>query len=143
MHPIHVSVCDISIDTKGSATFSFKIFYDDLQAAMGLEPGQELPKKYKGADQLINDFIQKNFSVIVDGKKVKMRYLESFSNPPAIWSEMTIDGVDFRKIKSIKIENSIMCSLYDDQKNLVNINIPQKKQTFALDRKNLVIDLKF
>ncbi|MBK8636207.1 MAG: hypothetical protein IPN72_22725 [Saprospiraceae bacterium] len=73
VHPIHVSVCDV-IQKNDKVEFTFKIFFDDLQTSMGLKPGEELPAKYSGSDQLINDFILKNVKVVVNGKVAKLKY---------------------------------------------------------------------
>jgi hypothetical protein len=143
LHPIHVSVCDISATNSGKVELSFKIFYDDLQSAMGLTPGGELPKKYKGADQLIETFINKNFAFYINGKKTTLKYEGSFSNPPAIWTEMTVIGVKADEIKTIEIDNRIMTSLFDDQTNLVNLHILDKKESTALKGNKLSWRLAF
>lgn len=142
-HPIHVSVCDITPSGQNELTFTFKIFFDDLQTAMGLRPGEELPKKYKGSDQLINEFITSHVSVSIDGKPMTLTYSESFSNPPAIWTEMIIKDVNLKTAKKMTITNKIMSSLYKDQKNIVNILTDSKKETFALDNKTTEITINF
>jgi len=143
VHPIHVSVCDISTSSDGQIDLSFKIFYDDLQTAMGLEPGEGLPKKYKGANQLIETFINQNFTLKINGKKATLKYVDSFSNPPAVWTEMTVAGVKANDIKSLEITNTIMNGLFTDQTNLVNLDINNKKEMVKLDRKSTTFNLKF
>ena len=68
-HDIHLSICDIKTIENNQLEIKLKIFYDDLQTSMNLTPGEEIPKKYKGADDLINNFVQKNFSIYIDGQK--------------------------------------------------------------------------
>lgn len=139
-HDIHLSVCDITVIDNNSLEIKLKIFYDDLQTSMNLKPGEELPKNYKGADDLINKFIQKNFSVFINEKKVNLIYLKSESATPAIWTTLKIDYV-MAEISQIKIQNSIMTSLFDDQVNLVNVDINNHKETYKLDSKKKSIEI--
>ena len=51
-HDIHVSVCDIELEDK-NIEVTLKTFLDDLQIAVGLTPGEELPEDYSSAEELI------------------------------------------------------------------------------------------
>ncbi|HOY11953.1 MAG TPA: hypothetical protein PLY70_02390 [Saprospiraceae bacterium] len=142
VHPIHVSVCDV-IQKNDKVEFTFKIFFDDLQTSMGLTPGEELPSKYSGSDQLINDFILKNVKVVVNGKVAKLKYKESYSAPPAIWTEMELEGVQAGDIKTMEIFNDIMVSLYRDQTNIINVAIKNTKKNFSLGKNDRSAKLVF
>ena len=135
MHNIHISVCDISTNNKEEVVVTFKIFYDDLQLAMGLKAGTELPSKYKSADLLIETFINQNVSILVNGQRVKLAYVESVSSPPAVWTDLVIKGLSPESIKSIEVVNNILLTQFKDQTNLINIDINNKKETFALNHK--------
>ena len=141
-HPIHVSVCDVT-QNKEKVDLTFKVFFDDLQTSMGLHPGEEINAKYAGSDQLINEFIQKNTRVYVNGKQVKLKYKESYSSPPAVWTEMELVDVKASEIKSFEIVNDIMVNMYKDQTNIVNIAMNNQKKNFALDRNQRSAKLKF
>lgn len=80
-HDIHLSVCDIKTIEQNQLEIKLKIFYDDLQTSMNLTPGEELPKKYKGADDLINNFVQKTFQFIL---MVKKKYLNMLNQKPLL-----------------------------------------------------------
>jgi hypothetical protein len=110
---------------------------------MGLEPGEGIPKKYKGANQLIETFINQNFTLKINGKKVTLKYVDSFSNPPAVWTEMTVADIKADDVRSLEITNTIMNGLFSDQTNLVNLDIKNKKEMIKLDRKSTSYSLKF
>lgn len=138
-HDIHLSVCDIKTIERNQLEIKLKIFYDDLQTSMNLTPGEELPKKYKGADDLISNFVQKNFSIYIDGQKKVLEYVKSEAASPAVWTTMRLKN-EVRFNSKIKIQNSIMTTLYDDQVNIVNVDILEHKESYKMDSKNKVIE---
>jgi hypothetical protein len=118
-----------------------KIFYDDLQLSMGLTPGEELPKKYKGADDLILNFIKKNFIIYINGSKITYEYVKSESSPPAIWSTIRINNLS-TKPSQLAIENTILIKEFQDQINIINIDVYNHKETYKLDKKKKRLDIK-
>lgn len=141
-HDIHVSICDIKDKSdKGKIELSVKIFYDDLLNAVGLQVGEELPDDYTSADELIKTFILDNIKVAINGEDKAMKYIESISYPPAIWTTLEIDHQS--TINDITIENTVLLNLFDDQTNMVNIKLAgEKKKAFALDHKNTLVNFK-
>ena len=138
-HDIHVSVCDIVYkEDKGTLEMSVKVFYDDLLNAVGLQPGEELPVSYTSADELIDDFINQNIKIKINGEEKILDYLESHSYPPAVWTTFNI--VQVSPIESISMENTILINVFDDQVNMVNIRMGKEKKAFALDVKNNLLD---
>jgi hypothetical protein len=135
VHDVHVSVTDINVEANGKFTLTSKIFFDDLQLAMGLEPGGEIPAKYKGSDDLISKFVQKNIKVKIDNQFINIKYLSSKAALPAIWAYTEGKILHPEKIKTIEIINTILANTYDDQVNMVNINLGGKTFNFALNSK--------
>lgn len=142
VHPIHVSVCDV-VQKNDEVELTFKIFYDDLQTAMGLIPGEEIPAKYSGADALIKEFISKNFKIKVNGKPVELKYKESYKAMPAIWTEMTLSNIKVSELKTLEIENDIMIGLFNDQTNIINVALKNHKKNYALNKKETSVKINF
>lgn len=134
-HDIHVSVTDIVIDDKGLMKMTSKIFYDDLQLAMGLRPGEELPKKYKGGDDLISKFLAKHIKIKVGSTPLLYTYKSSKAALPAIWA--SAEGkIELKNLTtSLAIENSMFNSVYDDQVNVVNLTVMGKTHHLAFNKK--------
>ncbi len=133
-HDIHVSVTDIEITQDGKISVTSKIFFDDLQLAMGLQPGEELPKNYTNADQLIAKFVNKNLKLKLGKEGIKLQYLKSQASMPAVWASLS--GYGKFDDRELVIENRIMTDIYEDQMNMVNITYKGKKQSHALNVKN-------
>ncbi len=144
-HDIHISVCDIN-ENRGTdgLELTFKIFYDDLLKAVGLEMGEELPEEYGNADTLIHRYIEDHFKLKINGEHVRLQYVESVSSPPAVWTTMSISYNE--PIRSIYVRNDILTELYDDQRNLVNLRIDKEKSSLSFDTemidKNIVLESK-
>ncbi|MBK8701310.1 MAG: hypothetical protein IPN29_17905 [Saprospiraceae bacterium] len=136
IHDVHVSVTEVNWESEGIINITTKLFYDDLQLAMGLVPGAELPASYPGADQMIKRYLDKNLEFYLDGKKIKPGYIKSRAALPAIWVEMTIPDSQKEAIKVIKVINRIFISQYDDQVNMVHFDVADRKSHFALDKKS-------
>ena len=135
-HDIHLSVCDImNGSNEGELEITFKIFYDDLLNAVGLEMGEELPPEYDNADTLIHTYITDNFFLKINDKKVDFKYVESHSYPPAVWTTMKLSYHE--PIVEMTVENNILNDLFDDQTNLVNVYIDEKEQNATLDKKTI------
>lgn len=142
VHPLHVSVCDV-VQKNDEVELTFKIFYDDLQTAMGLVPGEEIPAKYSGADALIKDFISKNFKIKVNGKPAELKYKESYKAMPAIWTEMTLSNIKVSELKTLEIENDIMIGLFNDQTNIINVAVKNHKKNYALNKNETSVKINF
>ena len=85
VHDIHISVTEITVNQSSIEVVS-KIFLDDLQAAMGLVPGEELPENYKGSNELIQEFVNENLVLKINGKAFPLTLSGTTSALPAVWS---------------------------------------------------------
>lgn len=138
-HDIHVSVCDMVYrDGEDKIEMSFKIFYDDLLNAVGLQPGEELPENYTSSDELITTFINENVQIRINGEVKTLEYQESHSYPPAVWSTFHIQ--QDTPIEQISMRNTILTDLFDDQVNMVNLKFGSKRKVYSLDVKNHLLD---
>src|SRR5687767_4873135 len=81
IHPVHVSVTEISFDEKEKELeIISRIFWDDLEKSIReakkqpelnlMEPGTALT-----TDQLVCEYLQKRFKITLNGKPQKIKYL--------------------------------------------------------------------
>ena len=132
-HDIHISNCDIMDNrSEQKVEISLKIFYDDLLRAVGLQQGEELPAEYKGSDDLIEKFLKEHLEIIINGEIKDFKYEESYSYPPAVWTTLVIDQNEI--IENMVVKNTILLDVFSDQKNIITIEIGnRKKKFFSLD----------
>jgi hypothetical protein len=140
-HNIHLSKCEINeTDKNGKIELSVSIFYDDLLSAVGLTVGEELPADYNSSDDLIQAFINENLILEINGITKVLKYVDSYSYPPAVWTTFEVDQKE--EIKEFKIKNTILLNQFDDQKNIVSFPWKGKTKTVAMDHKNHFISLR-
>ncbi len=139
LHPFHISVTDIEFDqdTK-SIEIAQKIFIDDFEEVLrglGHQNVDLVAKSRKVVnDQLVKDYLLKNFEVIANGKSTGYTFLGSQIEEDAIWCYMEIPKT--KKLKSISIRNTILTDRFEDQMNLVHVKREGKIKSMRLTRNN-------
>lgn len=137
IHPYHVSVCEIEFNEKNKALqITHHIFLDDLEETLTEYGGVSMdiinPKSKIDRDNLIEKYILENFSLVVNGKLKEASYLGHELEDDALFSYIEYTGV--KKIKEIKVTNTMMLSKFDDQINLVHVNYQDKVRSMKLTR---------
>jgi hypothetical protein len=91
-----------------------------LQAKIGTaaEPPQ--------VNELIESYIQKHFLLKVNGKEVAYNYLGKEAELDATWCYVEVKNV--LKVQSLEVQNTLLTEAFDDQTNMVNLNINGRKK---------------
>ncbi len=135
VHDIHVSNTEIKTTAEGGLEIIVRIFYDDLQMAMGLQPGQPLPSKYSNADEMIEKYLNTQLKWTFDGKAIKPKYIKSKSALPAVWVYLEVKGPQ-GNAKEIRLDNQILIDQFDDQVNMVKAELDGMEYHFILNKKD-------
>ena len=142
LHPYHVSVTEVRFDEEvQSVQITERIFIDDLEEA--LRKANNDGKFVLMDDSLISHqylktYFEQNFVTTVNGKTISYDYLGAEVEDDVIWCYIEITGVE--SLQSIKLTNSIMTEVFDDQKNLVHFKIGGEKKSFILSNKEIVAE---
>jgi hypothetical protein len=141
MHQFHISKTDVTYKpTEKTLQITMHIFIDDLEKSL---EKQGISKTYIGtekekqeANSLIIKYLQSNFSIKLNNKAIIYDFLgkETSNDKQAIW--VYLEAKNVKDIKQIFVENKIITETYSDQKNIVQINVPSKKQGYFLLDKN-------
>ena len=140
LHPVHVSVTEISLDEKEKELeIISRIFWDDLEKSIReekkqpelnlLEPGTGI-----STDQLVGEYLQKRFKITLDGKVQKVKYLGHEVENEAILCYIQVANV--KKLETIEVYNSVLTELYEDQSNLVHVTRKEIVKSLRLMRDN-------
>jgi hypothetical protein len=147
LHPLHISVTEIKFDVKDKELeISSRIFIDDLEECIQKElkkPSLDIlnPGKETTTDQLVSNYLASKFTIKVDGKVLKMKYLGNEIEGDAMiiyWYAPNI-----KKLREIEVFNSAITEVYDDQSNLVHITVGEKTRSLRLMRGSLSNKLVF
>lgn len=140
VHPVHVSVTEISFDEKEKELeIISRIFWDDLEKTIRIEKKQpELnliqPGPNLTTDQLVGEYLQKRFKITLNGKVQKIKYLGHEIENEAILCYIQVANV--KKFETIEIYNSTLTELHEDQSNLVHVTIKETVKSLRLMRDN-------
>lgn len=144
LHDFHSSVTQIDYNEKNkSLEITVRLFTDDLCLALenAGAPKMELGTQSEppSANEHVAEYLKTHLSFSVNGKTVEAKYLGKEAQLDATWCYLEIQKVG--NVKKLEIENSIMLNEFDDQTNMVNLNIKGRKKS-GLGRKG-VTNLKF
>ena len=82
--------------------------------------------------EAIERYGNQKLSMKVSGNVVKLKFLgkENAKDKLVVWCYLEATGL--KNISALDIENIILTELYNDQKNIVDFTVDQKKKHFAL-----------
>tara|TARA_B100000214_G_scaffold183581_1_gene132377 strand:+ start:290 stop:787 length:498 start_codon:yes stop_codon:yes gene_type:complete len=132
-HAVYVSVCNI-YEKNGESYFSIRAFKDDVFDALGFNGySYELTDKEEG---LIVEYIKQNFIVLLDGEDKSL-----------VLSRFVFEGSDYTETanlvfklnekmtnKKLKIKNTILFDVLEDQTNIVGVKINKTKRTLNFNK---------
>jgi hypothetical protein len=133
-HDIHVSVSEIEL-SESTIEITIKTFIDDLQLALGLTPGEELPANYTSAEELIESYLNKKMKLSINGKMevLKIKRMDS-SIDKSVW--ITLEKMrPSHPIKTLHIDSEFLIEQFSDQANLFNLKNGDQKEYVNLNRK--------
>ena len=126
-HEFHVSKTEIDYNGSEKALqITLHIFLDDLELSMQRQGAQKqflcTEKELPGADSVYLAYLKNNFQLeINDGQAVDYQWVgkEISNDLAAVWTYIEVPNVT--TLRDIKVRNSIILDVHDDQKNIVQI----------------------
>lgn len=116
------------------------IFIDDLEKSLEKQGVSKIyigtEKEKQEANSLIIKYLQSNFLIKLNNKSLAYDFIgkETSNDKQAIW--VYLEAKNVKDVKQIFVENKIITETFSDQKNIVQVNIPSKKQGYFLLDKN-------
>jgi len=136
-HEFHMSKCQIEFNQQEKAVqISMHIFIDDLEDALRNQGSGKLfigtEKETDQADEYFFQYLKSHFQLNVNNQNAEYEYIgkETSEDLQAIWCYLEI--INIEKVTSIVVENNILMELFDDQKNIIHIMMPNKQQGYFI-----------
>lgn len=136
MHPFHVSVSDIKYkEDQKAIQISTRIFLDDLEIALRSYSGNEkLNITAKEEWGLVNDqlknYVLENLKLSDNKGELKANYIGAEIENDVMWMYIEIEKV--RKLNTVKVWNSLLVEIYNDQENIVHFRAFDKVKSERL-----------
>ena len=140
MHAFHISKCQIDYNTADKALqITWHIFIDDLEEALRRQGMDKLflgtEREAANGDAAVEKYLLQRLKLIVNGKSASINFIgkENSEDLAALWCYLEVPGVS--AVQNMNISNDILLEVYDDQKNLVSVTVPGKKQGYFIFEK--------
>jgi len=145
-HDFHLSLTEVNYNTESnSLEISVKLFTDDLLVALQQTgaPKMELGTENEPpeANEFIESYLQANFQLNINSKPISYTYLGKEAELDATWCFLEVK--DVRKVKSLEVTNSFLLGAFDDQTNMVNLNINGRKKSGLARKGNTKLKFEF
>lgn len=137
-HPAHIAMNNIEYNIeKKKFDIVFKVFTKDFELIILKKYKKELKlnkeNEIKNSKFYIQKYINENFSIFFDVKKIKQKdiiFQRKNYKDDSSWFYFSLDFDE--KFKSVTIKNTIMTDFFKDQKNLIFFNYKgfQKTEIF-------------
>ncbi len=136
MHPIYVSVAEIEYNAKGKTLeVSCKLFTDDFEKTLRsvYKTNVDLinPPNRAAMDRLVNDYVQKNFKLTLDGKPVSLKYLGYEEIEEGIYSYYEASGIN--EPKNVQIFNTLLYANHTQQMGLMHVTVNGSRKSTRLN----------
>lgn len=125
-HPIHVSVSDVVIQQE-KIEWTARIYKDDL--LLGLYGKHVDPALLENPAKTRSDilrYMQKHVRVTLGAEPLTWTITDLHPDPEAMWITLTADLRE-QDVSALQLHPTMLMEVYDDQKNIVNIEKPSSK----------------
>ena len=142
-HPIHLSVTELYPSDAGQVEMSITFFMDDFGDAINYDQYREqINSGELSVDDLIMRYLVEKTSLELNGKAVQYELVRKETNFPALTCYLKVSP-EITDLKSLSVENTMMLELFDDQRNMVHVKIPEKEGSLILDKKKTKASARF
>lgn len=134
-HPFYVGVAELRMDTRAhTLTLSCRLFTDDLEAALTRLYGRPFDLQNAAADKtvhaLLDEYVQKRFSIGIAGTLQKLRFLGLEQEDDATWCYW--ESTNFTDLGSITVTDALLYDFLPDQVNVIHVYANEARQSTRL-----------
>ena len=154
-HPFYVSVSQIRFNSVvRTLEISLKIFTDDFELALEEASNQRLrlgsPREHPKADDFIRSYLKENFQIRINDTRIDLNYLGKEAEIDATWCYLESErlppapgpgpgraeekAVSLPLRGEVTVTNRILLEVFENQTNIVHIEIGGEKRSLLLSR---------
>jgi len=143
LHPVHISVVNLDVLDNKTLVFSVKLFKDDFARILNKKNHTTIQfdkhTKLKEVQNYVNAYIFENFKIEGASSKENYYLTKMKISDVAVWFYFKIVTQDSKNkdYKSLKVTNSLMTDLYQDQVNLFIMNYKGEDLAHRFDNSDI------
>lgn len=137
IHEFHLSRTTINYNSaEQSLQLTMNVFLDDLELALQRYGADSLylcnQRERADGEDYMYTYLTDHLKLTVDNKRIVPRWVgkEQTEDLAGVWCYLEV--VNLPSFATINVENTIMIELFDDQKNMTNLQIDKKRVTDVL-----------
>ncbi|MFS4483785.1 DUF6702 family protein [Hyunsoonleella sp. 2307UL5-6] len=136
LHKYYISNTQIEYvkDVK-SVQIITRIFIDDLENVLKERYDESLTFDNENAtaiDDYLEKYLGEKLNIKIDDKTVKLRFLGKEIDMGIVKCYLEIENI--KHISKIEITNEILFDLFEEQQNIIKLNINSKKKSYVLTK---------
>lgn len=137
LHPFYLSVSEIKYNSESKhLELSVKIFIDDFENTLHKVTGQSInltfPKDPGVRDQLVDEYIQKNLILTINGKPITIQFLGLEKEEEAVWCYFESDACELPS--TVQIKNTLLYQALEGQINIMHVTVGNQRKSLKVDQ---------
>ena len=146
IHKYYISLTQVNyIKEEKSLQITTRIFIDDLEYAIQTETNQNLELntslESENSDEVITNYISEKVKIKINDTYYSFKYLGKEFEEDLVYCYLEVQNID--EINTIEITNTILFEVFNEQQNIIKLNINNSNKTLYLTIKNNKGLLKF
>ncbi len=140
VHEFYISICYIK-QVEDHLVVDYRVFRDDVEIALKTTLSSTSKENFC---QNISSYIQDHFEILLDGKLVRLRSedckYEGTGQLETVSCRLVSDPYP-ASASNMKISSSVLLDAFDDQVNMIHVQLGALKKSMNLDRDRLEFSL--
>ena len=137
LHEFYVSLGEIRFNQESECLeVSLRFFPDDMDRALkehfGINTSLVTELEHESADSLLEIYLHDLFRIELNGVSVPLSYLGKEAEADVMWCYLESDPQE--KPVEITVYNSILCEIFEDQVNIIQVYVDTWNRGLLLKR---------
>ena len=146
VHPIYVSVAEIEHNAKAhTLQVSYKVFTDDFEKTLRRNTKLKVdlinPADREQINILVNNYLQKHFTLKVNGKPVALKFLGFEEIEEGIYCYL--EAANITDVKTVEIFNNVLYEYQNEQMAIFHCKVKGQTKSSKLNNPETAVTLTF
>jgi len=139
LHKYYISLCEVEyVKEKQTVQIILGVFIDDLEVTLNKDYKTNLylatNREITTVDEIYKAYLNKNFKVVLNNKQSTYTFIGKEYDDDIVRFYLEISNV--KKLHTISIKNTSLLRDFNNQQNIIKINMGNIQKTFYLDNEN-------
>lgn len=148
VHKYYLSATEVTYSEKSeSLQITSRYFIDDFESMMkeryNIDPQLVSDNEIENIDYYFNKYLQGRFTIKINGERIKLAFLGKEYDNDVVKCYIESEKVKFKSIQNIEIKNSSLFEMFEDQQNIIHIQMGSIKKSYNLHKDSDTILLSF